>query len=476
MKFRHSHPINILEHTSKFLVLLVFPIIRALLFTNVGFYAWLKGAWFDLLIIFMIVALGFFAWFKYLYSTTDEGIYIRKGVIIVKNRFIPYKNLSVLSIEKPFFLMPFGAVRVNADTDGGLPTIPDFKITIKKKELDELIEKATTPFINQGEIKRVYLPKNFYIAILSFIVSNTLTGVIFTSTFVSGIGRVLGKEIENQMKGQLTAIVEKLAFGIPPVAATIGFVLLGGWGVSFILNVIRHLRFSVTRQSKNLHIKMGIITQREHFLTVNRINLVELRQTFLTKIFGFYSAFVHCNGYGKKKDELSILMPAGERHDLQQNIKILLPEIPICKPTIKPKKKYLSRFLIPPINCILGVLVLWIGLAIVFPQFHDIIFFIGIMAEILCVWYLFVKVLSYFHTGIGYSDDVYTFCYTYGYKIKTVAVPKQRIVHLTIRQSMFQLMSGSCDLVVLTFSEGKKRHVIPSIKLEEAKKIMDAFC
>lgn len=474
MKFKRSHAINILEHTSKFLVLLVFPIIRALFITNIGFYAWLEGAWFDIFIIMIIVALGFLAWYRYLYCLTDDGIYIKKGIIIVKNRYIPYGKLSVLSIEKPFYLIPLHAVRIHADTDGGLPTTPDFAITIYRSELEGFRQKVTAPIINDGEIKRVYLPKNFYIAILSFIVSNTLTGVLFVSTFISGIGNVLGNEVEEQMKGQLTVIAQKYAFGIPPMAAILAIVILGGWAVSFILNLIRHLRFSVTRQSGSLYIKSGLVTRREYLLTVKRINLIELRQTFFTKLFGFYSAFIHCNGYGKRKDELSILMPAGERYDLQQNVKMLLPEIPICKPTIRPRKKYLSRFLVPPISWVLSVLAGWLLLFYFCPQFSEIVFFIGIMAEIPCVWYLLVKILSYFHTGVGFSEDVYTFNYTYGYRIKTIAVPKERIIRLTVRRSFFQLMSGCCDLVILTYSEGRKRHVVPNLNYEEAKKMMNA--
>ena len=34
-----------------------------------------------------------------------------------------------------------------------------------------------------------YLPRNFYIAVLSFVASNTLTGVLFISTFISGAGK-----------------------------------------------------------------------------------------------------------------------------------------------------------------------------------------------------------------------------------------------------------------------------------------------
>ncbi len=478
MKYQHSHPINIFEHTSRFLILLLFPLLRAVgsIFLSGGsLYAWLQGAWFDILTILLIVGLGFIAWFKYVFYTAEDGIYIKKGILLVKYRFISYRKLTVLSIEKPWYLIPFRAVRLRADTDGGIPTTPDFSITIRKRDLDPLVQKANVPFVNYAEIKRIYLPKNFYIAVLSFVASNSITGVLFMSTFISGAGKVLGEQFEDMMMQQLTVLSELLAFGIPPAAASAAFVILGGWAVSFLLNVIRHLRFSVIRQGGSLHINSGLITRREYWLAVRRINLIELHQTLLTKLFGFYSAFIHCNGYGKGKDELSVLMPAAESAELSQNLELLLPEIPICKPKIRPQKRYLSRFLIPPLTWIGVVTALWLISFELFPYLREIILYIGVMAEIPCFWFLFVKIASYFHTGVGVSENAYTLCYSYAYRFKTIAVPKSRIVKLQIRRSLFQVMSGCCDLVFYTFSEGRKRHVVPNLNYEEARKMMDAF-
>lgn len=478
MKYKHSHPINIFEYTSKYLILLVFPLLRALFFSNWDFYTWIYGAWFDILIVLAIIGLGMIAWYRYLYKLTDEGIKIKKGIFLVKHRYIPYNKLSVLSIEYPFWLIPIKAVRLKADTDGGLPTVADFEITIKYKELPAVVSHVEHSFINMSAIKRVYLPKNLYIAILSFVVSNTLTGVLFISTFISGTGKVFGNEAENLVVGTINDIIQKLALGVPPLAAILAIMILAGWTISFLLNLIRHLKFSVTRQSGSLHIKSGLITKREYYITVKRINLIELRQTLITKLIGFYTALIHCNGYGKSKDELSILMPAGSKQDLQQNVKLLIPEIPICKPTLKPRLKYLSRFLIPPISWTFGILAGWLAINIFFPnfaenKFNDLLTFIVIMGEIPCIWYLLVKIVSFFHTGVGTRNNVYTFSYTYGYKIKTVAVPMDKIIKLTIRRSLFQVMSGCCDLVILTFSEGKKRHVIPNLNFEDAKKMVN---
>lgn len=475
--YLHCHPVNILEKTSPFLILLVLPVFRAintLLFSGVNLYAWLQGAWIDITTLLSILGLGLLSWYRYVYYLDSEGIHIKKGIWIVKYRCIPYEKLSVLSIEHPFYLIPFRAVRVYADTDGGLPTVPDFAITIRKGEVPAFLERSRAPFLNFMEIRKVYLPKNFHIAVLSFVASNSLTGVLFAATLISGAGHVLGEQFENHIMQQLTDLANLLAFGVPPLAALLAFVVLGGWALSFLRNLIRHLRFSITRQGGGIDVKSGVFTHREYLIAVRRINLIELRQTLLTKLFGFYAAFIHANGYGKRKDELSVLMPSGEGYELSQNLQLLLPEIPVCRPEIRPKLKYLSRFLIPPITWIAVTSGLWLLGARFLPELGELVFYFGFMAEIPCLWYLFVKLVSFRHTGVGLGENTYTLCYTYGFAIKTIAVPKQRIVKLTIRRSLFQVMSGCCDLVILTFSEGRKRHVVPNLNFEEAKRIMEA--
>ena len=477
MKYRHSHPINILEYTSRYLFLLLLPLLRALfvfLLTDMPFLQWLSGVWFDILVVLVIIGMGFIAWFCYVYRLMPDGLEVRKGILLVKRRFIPYHRLSIVTVEWPWYLIPVGAVHVAADTDGGAATVADFSITLRKKELSALLAYTQKPFLNPSEMKRVYLPKNIYVAILSFVASNSLTGVLFMATFVSGAGKVLGEQFEREFVAHVTSAAQLLAFGLPPVAALLAFVVLGGWMVSFFQNLIRHLRFSVTRQSGSITVRSGLVTRREYDITVKRINLIELRQNLLTKLFGFYTVLIHVNGYGKKKDELSVLMPAGESEELSRNLELLLPEIPICKPRLRPKINYLSRFLIPPLLWILLFSGLWFLAWQLFPDWREISLYFGTMAEIPCIWYLFVKIASFLHTGVGESAGAYTFCYTYGYRFKTVAVPKERVVHFTIRRSLFQMMSGSCDLVILTYSEGRKRHVVPNLPYEEVRRFMGA--
>ena len=64
--YHHAHPVDIVLSVSRFLGLLIFPALRALyslLFTMDHLIDWLRGAWFDLIVIFLIVGLGFIRWY-----------------------------------------------------------------------------------------------------------------------------------------------------------------------------------------------------------------------------------------------------------------------------------------------------------------------------------------------------------------------------------------------------------------------------
>lgn len=467
IKYKRSHSINILEYSSKYLLLLVFPLIRALFYSQDGLYAWFKGAWFDLLTVFIIIFLGFIAWFKYGYFLGEKGIYIKKGIFLLRYRYIPYKKLSVASIEKLFYLIPFRAAKISFDTDGGDRKTSDFAATINKKDIDFFTDKMIKPFIRQNEIKKVYIPKRYYIAVLSFISSNSITGLIFLSTFFTMSGKMLGNDFQNNVTTQISGFVQILEIGLPPLASTIAFLAISGFVISFFTNLIRHLKFSSTRWFFMLWIKTGVFSVREYLVSVPRVNLIEIRQSVLTKLCGFYSVFIHSNGYGKRKDELSVLFPSCGKNEMLQNLQLILPEIPLVKKSLSPKIKYLSRFLIPPITWILLTALIWVVGIFLFPNIQETIFYMGIMAELPCIWFLIAKIISFLHTGIGVSNENYTLQFTYGFRIKTILLPKSRVISVTIKRSLFQVMSGCCDIVFFSYCEGRKRSVVTNLNYDE---------
>lgn len=471
MKFQRPHPINILENTTKYFYLLLLPLIRGFLSFSGGFTAWLSGAWFDMLILLAILSMAVLRWFCTRYTFDEDGIYIHYSFILIKRCYLPYDRLTMVYAEAPFYFRPFRAVRIKADTDGGTLRSTDFSVTLRKRDAEKLIELSHAAIRSEEGMKKIYHPQWFYVALLSLITSNTLSGVLFAATFISQSGDLLGKEFEDRLVVTLTELTRTLAFGLPPAAALVAYVILGGWLISFLRNIIRHIKFHVVRRSGDLEIRTGIITPRSYFIRTDRINLIEIRQSLITKLLGFFTGFIHCTGYGKQKNELSVLIPAADQHETRRNLGILLPEIPIVKKKYKPNLRVLSRFLIPPCTIILCVFAVFGLLYLFFPELRTLIFFIGLMAELPGVWWLFVKILSFLHTGVGKEKGVYTFYYTYAYAFFTTSVPEHKISQIYCRQSLFQKMAKCGDIVIYAYSEGKKRLVIPNIPTSDIERL-----
>lgn len=487
MKFNRSHPINILEKTSRFLILLALPVLRAIISGvqaiiqgDIGIIEWLyewgSGSWFDILVVCTIVLLGFLSWFSYVYNLNDEGISIRQGFIFPLYRFISYQKISVITIENTYYLRPFKAAKLSSDTDGGGQKHSDFEITMRRKQVDELIKLTKNAIIRKNSLKKVYLPKNFHIFVLSFLSSNSLTGVLFVYALVAGATKIFGQVVEEMVMEQLTFFASFFASDtMPLMAAVLTFLLIFGWLISFSKNLERHLKFSSIRQGGLINIESGVFTKHEYYIATKRINLVELRQNIITKTFGLYTTLIHSNGYGKKKDELSVLMPAGSNYDITENLKLLVPEIPFSEKQIKPKFKYIRRILMPTTIAILSTSYLTKLLIDYYPDFSQFISYIGMMFSAGFGLYFVVKVISFFHTGIGVNSKSYTLYYTKGLQILTIAVPKKRIVKTRIKRTFFQLGAGSCDVIFYTSSEGTLRHKVANMNYNEAKYITNLY-
>ena len=61
---RHQHPVAMLHYTYRYLFLLLVPLLRGTRYirTPQGFYAWVRGAWIDLSVVFLLLLLPYLAW------------------------------------------------------------------------------------------------------------------------------------------------------------------------------------------------------------------------------------------------------------------------------------------------------------------------------------------------------------------------------------------------------------------------------
>ena len=115
-----EHPLRILRFSKKFLWLLIFPILRGAYHfaTKEDVFKWVRGTWFDLLILCLILVFGWLVWFCRKFDIHDGQIYVQDGFILTRRRYLPIRNLSAMTVEHPLLLRPLGACYISADTAG----------------------------------------------------------------------------------------------------------------------------------------------------------------------------------------------------------------------------------------------------------------------------------------------------------------------------------------------------------------------
>ncbi len=469
-KYR-CHPIQIIVNIWRLLILLLIPLIRGLFNAITGdLVSWLSGAWLDICIVASILGLGIIQWFCKVYYADEKGITLEQGIIKKQISFIPRENILSIVTTKRFFLRPFNAVHVRADTLGGSFQNADFNVLLTKKRM-EMLKKSL--FNENHETKKLYQSNLIYVIALSLISSNSFAGIIIITTFISNLGEALGKELSKRIYDTFHLVSQKLAFGIPPAAANIAFILFIGWFVAFIKNVIKYRNLTVSQKGDYINVKGGIFTINNCFLDPKSFICLDIRQTLLTKIMRVDSLFVHAIGMGKYENDLSALVPGVKHKHLNAVIKDLSPKFVPTNPTLKPNFGAVMRFIADPLYFCASIPLLTYILIQNYPDWRDFLMSIAALPMVPALWFLAVRFIDLFTSGISKKNGCYTIRYSKGFYFHTIVVPKDKIIAVKTRQSIFQKMDNRCDVFIYTCSEGITTHKCRNLIKSDVLKIFE---
>ncbi len=474
-KWVRPHPATIVLYSLRQILLLLIPIVRALFSSQNDFTNWNRYVWVDLLAIFGMFGFGYMRYLATGFRIEGQGIICQNGLILHRRGYIPFSEISVLVCEKSFFWFPLRYCLVYLDTDAGGKHEADFKIALSYRQYDTIRHELSKVCIDHQAARRISRGKWWEILFLSFLSSDSLSGILFISATISGFGDLFSIDIRQLITDNfeyLYQFANKLVIKIPPVAAWIAYILIITWSISFLMHTVKNMRFTVMRQGNAMAIICGMLSRYDHWIQVKRINRLDIRQTFVTRLLGVQSVFVRSCGYGKQSQNLAVLLPAGTNTRVKAQLSLLLPEYPITSNQIRSKKKYLLRFAALPFWMSIGEILLFWKLSLLLPNLKDTVLFVGAAMLIPTLWLFVVRITAYFHNGAGKTQDVYTFRYTYGYRFMTTVVQKEKITSFTIRQTVFQRMNGGCDLLIYVRDEKKAHFTVCNLNRKEVEQIM----
>ena len=470
---KRQHPIIILSYTTKYLWLLIIPLAKYLIATRFNFQSWIKANWVDILTLSVIFGYAFFRWFFVYFEVKDDLIVAHTGYFGITETRVYFSQISTVTLSQGYVSRAINACTVYVDTDAKSIQSSDIKLYLPEKTALEIYELAKKKCIDKP--KFIYNSSKSNLLVFSLLFSSTLSGVVIVLTLMYEAYNIVGRETEQFIIMRVNSQLEKLPLieHIPRYFLIAGGVIAGGWIVSFTANLMRHWNFSCTRCGEMLLVKSGIGTRRRHALVMDKINYVDYQQSLLMKFFRICSVSVNCTGYGKRRLEISALIPITTNSRVDSSMKMLIPGIVPLKADVKTGKADILRFItIPVICCFVSPATAWV-LMYFFPDWTREIKALAIISVIPLLWLCAVKFVASFTTSIGFDGDDCTFSYCNMYRYHKTIVNKKRISKISVSQNPFQKVSGTCCVRIYTNSESTKRHSIKGLNYKKVISLLE---
>lgn len=470
-----EHPLKILKYSIKNIWLLIFPLLRGIWAMKLDvdkLYTWLKGAWFDILFILLIILFGCVKWLFSKIDVTESAIIHTNGIVIKTKTVIPYENISSITREHSFYLRCFKAVRFYADTCAGILKTPDMVLLLNNKVCEKII--GTVPQAeSESSVVYRHKPKSIIIIFFSVLFSSSFSGVIYISAFFFQGGQI-AKDLISESVDQLTAEASKfLIINIPYAVLTIVIVIMGAWIISFIINMVRYSGFFIRRYEHIIEIESGNITPRRFLLCQNKINYIYLKQNLLMKIFSVMSVNVNCSGYGtSKKKNLPVLLPVQTKGKFKENLKSATDIEYKTNRQYKPKITSFWQYIWASVIIAICIFPATRFLSFHNEQLHDAVIFITVMAEIPAVWYIIIRFAALLTSGVTIDGNLIYLRYSRTFSFYTLIAEKDKLAKAAITQSPFQKIFKKCSVVFYFNSEITEGHVVKALKLKDAQKIL----
>ncbi len=484
---KRQHPAALIGYTSKNFWLLLIPLIRGLAALRFDVMTWAEGAGWDILTVTVMIAAAVLRWYYTEYEIGEKLVRVNKGVFMHTSLEIEYSCLCAATAEENPFYRSLGLSKIYIDTDAaqGSRRSADISILITKSERAELFNRLSEEFKGiHSSVGRSYSISKTALILFSLLFSSALSGVALLITLLSGGSDIIGDRLQedfmnavNDLSDAVVNLTGRIIAGISPAGIAISIVIGIGFLLSFIINVMRYLKFTARRRGGGIVISCGLWVKRIYCINAKKINMADMRQNLVMKLFGITSLHVNCTGYGKRKNEIPVFVPVCSAKPPKGKSKggamgMLLPEFSMCDSFISPRPSYVWRFLWPPVLMIFGIIGLGFAGLVYFPHWHELVAFLMVMGEIPAVWLLLVKAAAYCTNGINITEDSICAKYCKGYQFHTVTVPLKRVAEIRITQTVFQRLSKSCDVHIYTCSEYIGSHSVKGIPITEVQELI----
>lgn len=474
MKYNKTHPYTILEYLSKFSFLFIIPVLQQLIIRPRSLLEIINTMGINILILFLIVAFSIKEYSAINYHSSKHCLYLSYGVIFKKRSTIPYKNIHSITVTQSIIPAIFGSIRLTLDTPSKKTTKADISINLSNKNLNNTL-KTINP---KTSYKTVYTSSTPKIILMSASWSNSAAGLLFLAPFINKLGTLIGEEATERLYSTVDISLQLVAFGVPPIAATLAYILLAGWVISLLLQISRYTGFTVLKFKDNILIKRGLINTYSRILKITDISAISVKQSLLMKILKLESAYINAVGNSKEKGDKNMLIACASKKALKQSLYNTIPEslfVDLTKQSlfsIFPKTASIKSFLFVPVSIFIFSLVISIIFYTNSNYKQFIILFLIFIIPVL-IWWILFRVSAYRHSKACLYPKQLLINGFRRLSLISGNIPLNKIQSIQITQNPLQKKVKRANLKIYVFSERKDYFLVKHLDLANVENFVE---
>lgn len=450
-KYKHVHIYTFFKYVSRFMFLLIIPLIQHILLQPQSLIGFIGAMGFNVLCVILLVTITFAEYRSTAYYNSDDEFSIRRGFIIHRRAKIPHSAIETVTIQRNFLPMLTGARMLHMDTPAVGTNDVDVNLYLTNKKIEAILSK-----IYNAEVPTtIYKSNNLRIMLMAATWSNSFTGYLIFVPFINKVGDILGREFSEMLYSRMDVSIYFAAIGIPPAAATLASLALIGWAVSFIFQFFGYFSFKTQISDNYIQISRGFINKTMHVTPKDKINVLQLRQNILMIPIKLYGVFAYTISSGKTKGDKSMIVPAQQYSSASAAVKEILGMNTAEDNLVRPGKAELVSYLLIPFYVMLGMIAAQVGLYLLKVQSEILQLLMVLTAIITVVWAVFMMV-AHKRSFIAGNDDCLIVGSYSGFTITKSYISYEKIQSVVVRRSIFQRMSKDCTVKIYAY--GERRH------------------
>ena len=443
-----AHPLMMLSVMKPFLFVLVLPVIK-------GVIQYLITQKISGVLTLEIIAAAVLLLFSYLsfraFTVSIDG----KRMVIVKGLFIRRESVilreklsSVTAVRTPADLL-FGSVTYKVNTEAGASGKTDFSFKLRKRDADELFL-----LLYGGENRMAVRFPALKTAVFAAAASSAITGLVVGVPVINNLGRILGVALDRMLFDEISRASSRFNAYFPPAVNVLSLVLIAGYGASFFITFIKMLGFKLRVGKLKIEIEYGVFLRRHTVFKKSAVNDICIEQTPLMRLFKMFSMRAAVGGYGDKRGEKAIIVPAARHYRMKNQFRayfsFLYPDGTPLK--AERSKKSINRFLWLPRTYAAADIGLTALLAAVFPAVSRFLVLVGLFLMLLTVYYGNICYRNYKSGKLCFGERVFASGST-GLSVRELYCEKEKIGEIKIIQTPADRAYNTCKAEIIIRSE-----------------------